>query len=113
MKLWAVLPCALSLCAAESKPVFDAIYSNDLTSLKKQVTDTQHALDQTQEKNTTLQTEVGELRKKVDDYTKQIQQAKVEKTASAANPVIAQPRATVEAVVIFLPSRNSSSAVSR
>jgi tetratricopeptide (TPR) repeat protein len=55
----------------------------EITALRKQVTETQRALDASQEKNTTLQTEVGDLRKKVDDYTKQIQQFKVDKTASA------------------------------
>ena len=55
----------------------------EITALRKQVTETQRALDASQEKNTTLQTEVGDLRKKVDDYTKQIQQFKIDKTASA------------------------------
>ena len=53
-----------------------------LEALRKQVADTQKALDSSGEKNVTLQAEIGELQKKVGDYSKQIAQFKADKTAS-------------------------------
>jgi tetratricopeptide (TPR) repeat protein len=54
----------------------------EIALLKKQVTDTQQALASSQEKNTALQTEIGDLRKKMDDYGKQLTQYKAEKAVS-------------------------------
>jgi tetratricopeptide (TPR) repeat protein len=54
----------------------------EITSLRTQVTDAQKALAASQQKNTTLQAELTTVQKKVDEYTKQIQQFKTDKTAS-------------------------------
>ncbi len=54
----------------------------EIASLKTQVTETSKALAASQEKNTILQTELTTVQKKVDEYTKQIQQYKTDKTAS-------------------------------
>ncbi len=53
-----------------------------LASLQKQVTDSQKALLASNQTGTKLTAEIGELQKKVGDYSKQIQQFKTEKTAS-------------------------------
>ena len=53
-----------------------------LEALRRQVTDTQKSLSSSDEKNSTLQVEIGELQKKVGDYSKQIAQFKADKTAS-------------------------------
>ena len=54
-----------------------------IAALQKQVTDSQKALLVSNETSSKLTTEVSELQKKVGDYSKQIQQFKAEKTASA------------------------------
>jgi Flp pilus assembly protein TadD len=54
----------------------------EIAMLRTQVTDAQKALTASQEKNTVLQAELGTVQKKVDEYTKQIQQYKTDKTAS-------------------------------
>lgn len=55
----------------------------DLAALRKQITDTQKALTASDQKNATLQVEIGELQKRVADYSRQISQFKADKTASA------------------------------
>ena len=54
-----------------------------IANLQKQVADSQKALVSSSEKNSSLTLEVTELQKKVGDYSKQIQQFKADKTASA------------------------------
>lgn len=54
-----------------------------IAALQKQVTESQKALLVSNEASSKLTTEVTELQKKVGDYSKQIQQFKAEKTASA------------------------------
>ena len=55
----------------------------DLAALRKQIIDTQKALTTSDQRNSTLQSEIGELQKKVTEYSKQISQFKADKTASA------------------------------
>jgi tetratricopeptide (TPR) repeat protein len=54
----------------------------EIAMLRTQVTNAQRELVASQEKNTLLQAELGTVQKKVDEYTKQIQQYKTDKTAS-------------------------------
>lgn len=54
----------------------------EIAMLRTQVTTAQKELVASQEKNTLLQAELGTVQKKVDEYTKQIQQYKTDKTAS-------------------------------
>lgn len=53
-----------------------------IAALQKQITDSQNALALSNEKGTKLTTEVGELQKKVGDYSKQIQQFKADTRTS-------------------------------
>jgi tetratricopeptide (TPR) repeat protein len=54
-----------------------------IAMLQKQVTDTARALTVSQEKNSFLQNEIGELKKKTDDYARQVAQFKTDKAGSA------------------------------
>src|SRR4030095_13354136 len=54
----------------------------EIAMLRTQVTTAQKELVAAHEKNTLLQAELGTVQKKVDEYTKQIQQYKTDKTAS-------------------------------
>ena len=55
----------------------------EVVALKQQVTEVQKALAVSQEKNATLQNEIGGLQKKVAEYTKELTQYKADKAASA------------------------------
>ena len=55
----------------------------EVVALKQQVTEVQKALAVSQEKNVTLQNEIGGLQKKVAEYTKELTQYKADKAASA------------------------------
>jgi tetratricopeptide (TPR) repeat protein len=56
---------------------------SELATLRKQITDTQKALVSSDQKNSAFQVEIGELQKKVSDYSKQITEFKADKKASA------------------------------
>ena len=53
-----------------------------VAELRKQITETQNGLAASTEKNSTLEVEIGDLKKKIGDYSKQIAQFKTDKTAS-------------------------------
>ncbi len=55
----------------------------DLAALKLQIVESQKALSNSDQKNASLQAEIGELQKKVADYSKQINQFKADSKASA------------------------------
>ncbi len=55
----------------------------ELAALRRQIVDSQKALVTSDQKNASLQAEIGELQKKVTEYSKQINQFKVDSKASA------------------------------
>ena len=61
----------------------DGSRDSQLTLLRKQVTDTQRALETSDVRNSTLQAEIAELQRRVGDYSKQIAQFTADKKASA------------------------------